>query len=365
MVHEKINPDEVDAKIAAYEIPPDQMSAIDSPADGEALTYNAASGKFEWKVAVGVTTLSALTIDVNKDWAGYVIKNLGAPVDAGDAYSKGNVIADADIPDVETLSYTVAFAVAQIPTISIAKISDIPGTIASILTDHNLAQHYGLFPGIDSAGKLVLTQIGTKVADLATLWTKATKIVYTDLSIANSVLFSDILSTEFNVASKFLQLDASALVPLAQIPSPLTGKDLGLVNAPASDNTGSGLITTDTVGEDVDPGEVLYMKSDGKYWLADANAVASMPAKVMAMETITTNNAGKLLHEGYFRHDAWTWALGDGQANLLFVHTTPGAMVQFANKPSGAGDQVQVLGYVVTADIVYFDPSYELVEVPT
>jgi len=36
-------------------------------------------------VAEGITKLSELTIDVDKDWLGYVIKNLGAPVASGDA----------------------------------------------------------------------------------------------------------------------------------------------------------------------------------------------------------------------------------------------------------------------------------------
>lgn len=57
-----------------------------------------------------------------------------------------------------------------------------PDTIVNILSDHNLANHHALFLGIDNAGKLVLTQIGTKVADLATLWTKGTKIVFGDIT---------------------------------------------------------------------------------------------------------------------------------------------------------------------------------------
>jgi len=39
-------------------------------------------------VGGGVTKLSQLQIDVSKDWAGYLIKNLGAPVDANDAIRK-------------------------------------------------------------------------------------------------------------------------------------------------------------------------------------------------------------------------------------------------------------------------------------
>jgi len=140
--------------------------------------------------------------------------------------------------------------------------------------------------------------------------------------------------------------------------------DKELDNAPDATDTGNGIITSDTVGEGVIPGDVLYMKADGKYWKADADAAASMPAVVMAMETKAADNVCKLLHMGYFREDSrWNWTLGNGEANLLFVHTTAGDIVQFANKPSATGDQVQVVGYVVTADIVFFNPSLELVEI--
>lgn len=140
-------------------------------------------------------------------------------------------------------------------------------------------------------------------------------------------------------------------------------RGIDLPNALATNNTGWGKETTDTVGENVDPGEICYMGVDGRYYLSDADSAAQMPAKVMAMEAILANAAGRLLHIGYFRHDAWTWAWVAGEGNLLFAHTTPGAMVQFAAKPAAAGDQVQVVGYVVTEDIVFFNPSYEMVEI--
>lgn len=136
---------------------------------------------------------------------------------------------------------------------------------------------------------------------------------------------------------------------------------IGLLNAPASNESGDGIFTIDTVGENVTAGEILYMAATGKYLKADADAVGTMPALVMAMEAISADAAGKLLHIGYFRHDTWTWALGAGAANLLFASITPGAMSQTA--PVGSGDQVQVVGYVITEDIVFFSPSFELVEI--
>jgi hypothetical protein len=39
----------------------------------------------------GISKLSELIIDADKDWAGKLIKNLGAPVDPGDAARKGDI----------------------------------------------------------------------------------------------------------------------------------------------------------------------------------------------------------------------------------------------------------------------------------
>lgn len=138
-------------------------------------------------------------------------------------------------------------------------------------------------------------------------------------------------------------------------------RGIDLPNQPASNNTGWGLETTDVVGEDVDPGETLYMKDDGKYWLSDANDVAKMPAVVMAMESILADDPGRLLHIGYFRHDAWNWTPASGEAGLLFASATPGAMTP--DQPAVAGDQVQVVAYIKDDDHVFFNPSYELVEI--
>ncbi len=85
-----------------------------------------------------------------------------------------------------------------------------------------LAQIVGNVPSLDGNGKLILTgtsQIGTKATDLAALWDKTTKIAKADLTAA-----------EFNAANGICGLDASADVPLAQIPDTLTGKDADSVD---------------------------------------------------------------------------------------------------------------------------------------
>ncbi len=132
-----------------------------------------------------------------------------------------------------------------------------------------------------------------------------------------------------------------------------------------TDEVGSGLKILITVGENVVTGDTLYKKADGKYWKADADSGASMPALLIVIDaTIAADATGLAMSEGPYRNDdRYNWTVGDGEANLLFQHTTGGAIVQLANKPTGAGDQVQVVGWVENADEIYFRPSLELVEV--
>ena len=136
-----------------------------------------------------------------------------------------------------------------------------------------------------------------------------------------------------------------------------------------ADLTAEGLKAIVTVGENVVKGDTLYMKADGKYWKSDADAAASMPACVLVIAaTIAADASGIVLHEGYYRNDdLYDWTLGNGEANLLFPDEgtggTAGTIVQLASQPAGSGDQVQVVGWVVTANIIYFRPSLELVQV--
>ncbi len=136
------------------------------------------------------------------------------------------------------------------------------------------------------------------------------------------------------------------------------------LNATPDDQVASGIISVGTVGENVDAGEICYLKADGKYWLADADSAAEMPAVVLAIDDILADASGLLLHMGFYRDDTlYNWTVGNGEANNLFVHTTPGAMVQLANQPAGSGDQVQFVGYVTHADRIFFNPSGVLVEI--
>lgn len=123
------------------------------------------------------------------------------------------------------------------------------------------------------------------------------------------------------------------------------------------DHAGSGPYAAMTVGESVTFGQALYMKSDGKLWMADANATTTMPVVALALGTITANNSGDVQKLGFIRDDTWTWTIG----GMIYASGTTGALTQTA--PNSSGDIVQVVGYAVTADVMYFNPSYVTVEI--
>jgi hypothetical protein len=126
--------------------------------------------------------------------------------------------------------------------------------------------------------------------------------------------------------------------------------------SPASNQTATG----DTVSATVDTNATgfaaaLYQASDGNWDEADADAIATMPCRALALETGTGTKL--LLRRGWIRNDTWAWTPGAP----VYVSTTTGGLTQTI--PSGTGDQVQIVGYAETADILDFNPSMTIVEV--
>jgi hypothetical protein len=133
-----------------------------------------------------------------------------------------------------------------------------------------------------------------------------------------------------------------------------------LTASPGADHSWSGDYAQHTAGENLVFGELCYMKSDGKYWKADADASTTMPGLVLALASISAEASGNFLHMGIIRDDSWTLTVG-ALSGLIFADgATAGAMTQ--TPPSGSGDQVQCLGYALTSHIMMFNPSPVVIE---
>jgi len=120
----------------------------------------------------------------------------------------------------------------------------------------------------------------------------------------------------------------------------------------------SGITAPMTAGTALTRPQAVYVGGDGKMEKALATAAATMPAIALATGTIAENASGSFLLQGFFRYDTWDWTPG----GLLYVSKdTAGALTQ--TLPAASGEQVQVVGVAITADIIHFNPSYELVEI--
>jgi hypothetical protein len=124
-----------------------------------------------------------------------------------------------------------------------------------------------------------------------------------------------------------------------------------------ADHSWSGNTMTATAGETVAMGDLCYLKSDGKFWLADADAQATSDGMLaIATAAISGDATGVFLLRGLFRDDSWTWTVG----GAFYVNTTGGAPVQTA--PSATGDIVRIVGHAYNADVIYFNPDNTFVE---
>ena len=100
--------------------------------------------------------------------------------------------------------------------------------------------------------------------------------------------------------------------------------------------------------------DLVYLKSDGKWWKTDADAASTTDGLLgISLASKSANEAMSTALPGSFvRDDTWNWTPG---ATLYVDTTTAGAIV--ATQPSGTDDAIRVVGWAITADVIYFSPS--------
>jgi len=182
------------------------------------------------------------------------------------------------------------------------------------------------------------------------------------------VTFHEPISTPGNVADKaFLYTkDVNSKVELHWEDEDGNEAQLtteGALNRPTvmslgTDHTATGEIAIMTMSYTGAFGEALYLDTNGELTKADADAATTMPCVAIALEA--GSGSKKVLLRGTIRDDSWAWTVG-ATAGLIFVDVTAGALTQTA--PSGTGDQVQVVGYALSATSMYFNPALVVVEI--
>ena len=131
-----------------------------------------------------------------------------------------------------------------------------------------------------------------------------------------------------------------------------------------SDETVSGITATFTAGEALERGEVVYFKAgDSKMWKAVATAAGTMPVAAMAAADISADATGKFLLYGFLADNGTFPAYTVGGDLYAPEAETSSQNVPEQTAPDSDGDFVQVVGYAVTANSVFFDPDQTVVEV--
>ena len=89
---------------------------------------------------------------------------------------------------------------------------------------------------------------------------------------------------------------------------------------------------------------------------ADASAYATARVIGIAPAAISDTATGTVLLQGFIRDDTWNWTTG----STLYLSETAGAMTHTA--PTTDGAFVQVVGVALEPDVVYFNPSMDVIE---
>ena len=128
--------------------------------------------------------------------------------------------------------------------------------------------------------------------------------------------------------------------------------------------TVSGITATFTAGEDLERDEVVYFKAgDSKMWKAVATAAGTMPVAAMAAADISADATGKFLLFGFLQDNLTFPAYTVGGDLYAPEAETSSQNVPEQTAPDTDGDFVQVVGYAVTANSVFFNPDQTVVEV--
>jgi hypothetical protein len=135
----------------------------------------------------------------------------------------------------------------------------------------------------------------------------------------------------------------------------LNGHNLNYGSILTSNTTYVGDILTVTVDDGSTAfGNVLYQGSDFHFDRADADATSTSPVFVIALES--GSGTKTVMVRGQVCNTSWNWSAGK-----LYLSGTTGEMTQTV--PSTKGQQIQVLGWALSADTIWFDPVAMVAEV--
>ena len=109
-------------------------------------------------------------------------------------------------------------------------------------------------------------------------------------------------------------------------------------------NTVAGqVISSFNAGTTIDIGQLVYLRSNSTWLLADADSASSANVLLgIALKNVTSGNAVDVLTDGVICVEG-DYLVGSTVGAPLYVSTTAGSITQTA--PSGTGDIVRIVGH--------------------
>lgn len=144
---------------------------------------------------------------------------------------------------------------------------------------------------------------------------------------------------------------------VSQVRTLLDVETTGMVslNPAPSDHSYSGVVATLVAGENITPGQICYLKSDGFVWLAQANSVSTSGGSLVLLATgaVSASSEGVFLLKGFFQ-DVSVYNMTPCVPQYISADAA-GAIVE--TPPGTETNVVRIVGYAKTSDIIYFDPD--------
>lgn len=116
-----------------------------------------------------------------------------------------------------------------------------------------------------------------------------------------------------------------------------------------------GIIVFKKAKEDLLFNQVTYADTDGNFGIADITDMLNIkrPGVALALDALNAGERGAFLISGVVFDESFNYVPG----KTLYIGTTPGEVVDIDSQPSGSGEMVVNIGYVIDPTIYRFDPN--------
>ena len=222
----------------------------------------------------------------------------------------------------------------------------------------------------DQAGKYAKVNDGETALEFGTPAGAGDAVTTDPLSqfaATTSAELAGVISDEIGTGKAVFATSPTLVTPLLGTPTSgvvtnLTGVfsgNLSMDHTLGSDEDYSGITDSAPVGETVAIGDLLYYDwTDVEWKKAKADAFGTTPAMRIALEVKDNGETCLMLVQGYIRDDD---AFDFGASRVYLNDDTAGTCDDTA--PAESGDQIQLVGIAVSADILWFNPSIDIGEI--